>query len=88
MHGECLLKFNDLSQMLSYLLCVTHCVEFIDIDGDDITIDSDQDLITAFKEMSGPLKIFYITVLKVKPDAASPLQRHSKILLNKLPYIK
>ena len=67
---------------------VTHCTEFIDLDGDDITIDSDEDLMTAFKEMDGPLKILYVTVLKDKPDLTSPFQKYGKKLLIKLSYIK
>jgi len=35
-----------------------------DIDGDEITIASDEDFITAFTEMSGTVKILYVTIVQ------------------------
>ncbi|KAF2898398.1 hypothetical protein ILUMI_07778 [Ignelater luminosus] len=35
-----------------------------DSDGDEITIASDEDFITAFTEMSGNVKVLYVTVIK------------------------
>ncbi|KRT86186.1 hypothetical protein AMK59_2553, partial [Oryctes borbonicus] len=34
-----------------------------DAEGDDITLENDEDLIMAFTEMDGPMKILYVTVL-------------------------
>lgn len=44
--------------------------DFTDSDGDHITIATSAELATAFHEMTGAVKVFYITVLqrRFEPD--------------------